>query len=75
MIILDIKGIEVKLNNEKWECKDKDIERLLSYYTYRDIEGYTPFPDLTLAKIVAKILGGKIVKIINPPKFVKDRIY
>lgn len=75
MIKLKIRGIEVGLNNEKWKCKDKDLEDLLSMYTYDEIDGYSPFPDLDLAKIVRKKLGGKITKIINPPKFVKGRIY
>lgn len=75
MIVLNLKGIEVKLNKEKWQCEDKDLKDLLSIYNYDSLEIYSPFQDLALAKLVIKKFGGKIVKIINPPKFVKDRIY
>ena len=75
MVTIMVEGVIAKLRNEKWECKDRVMKSILETFSYEDIEGYSPFPDLTLAKIVIKELRGRIIKITERPKFVKDRIY
>ena len=57
------------------ENQDKPLKMLLDLYTYDDIEGYTPFPDLSLAEIIEREHGAKIIKITNQPKYVKGRVY
>ncbi|MBE3128382.1 MAG: hypothetical protein IMZ60_01755 [Actinobacteria bacterium] len=75
MIIINFKGIEASLENEKWTCKDKQLKILLDLYTYDLLEGYSPFKDLSLAELVGKEHGAKIIKITNQPKYVKGRVY
>ena len=75
MILIDLSGIEIRLENEKWTCKDKDIEEIFSFYDYDFLEFYSPFKDLSLAELATKEMAGKIIKITNKPKFVKGRIY
>ena len=75
MIKIIYKGIEASLDDGKWTCKDKPLKALLKTYTYEDIEGYSPFPDLSLAEIIETEHGAKIIKITNQPKYVKGRIY
>ena len=75
MIKIKYKGIEAILENGKWTCKDEPLKALLNLYTYDDIEGYSPFPDLSLAELVEKEHGAKIIKITNLLKYVKERIY
>jgi len=75
MITIKLKGIEASLENEKWTCKDKPLKALLNLYTYEDIEGYTPFPDLSLAEIIEKEHGAKIIKITGYPPYKKGRVY
>jgi len=41
MIIINFKGIEASLENEKWTCKDKQLKILLDLYTYDLLEGYS----------------------------------
>ena len=75
MITITYKGIEASLENEKWTCKDKALKMLLDLYTYDDIEGYSPFKDLSLAEIIEKEHGAKIIKITNQPPYVERRVY
>jgi len=75
MIVINYKGITASLEQGKWTCKDKPLKKLLDLYSYDDIEGYTPFPDLGLAEIIEKEHGAKIIKITNQPKYVKGRVY
>lgn len=75
MIKIIYKGIEASLKDEKWETKDKPLQKLLNLYTYDMIEGYSPFKDLSLAEIVEKEHGAKIIKITGMPKTVKGRVY
>ena len=75
MITIKIKGTEVRLENEEWACEDKELKAMLDTYNYESLEFYAPFPDLALAELVIKEMGGKIIKITNKPKFIKGRIY
>jgi len=75
MIKILYKGIEASLKNEKWKTKDKALKKLLYLYTYDLIEGYSPFKDLSLAELVEKEHGAKIIEITGQPKTVKGRIY
>jgi|AntAceMinimDraft_16_1070373.scaffolds.fasta_scaffold203579_1 hypothetical protein len=75
MIVINYKGIEASLENEKWTCKDKALKMLLDLYTYDSIEGYSPFKDLSLAEIIEKEHGAKIIKITNYPPYVEGRVY
>ena len=75
MIIINFKGIEARLENEKWTCTSKPLKATLDLYNYESLEYYAPFKDLALAELVIKDIGGKITKITNSPKFVKGRIY
>lgn len=75
MIKIIYKGIEASLENGKWTCKDKPLKALLDTYTYEEIEGYTPFPDLSLAAIIEAEHGAKIIKITGQPKYKKGRVY
>ena len=75
MIKIKYRGIEATLKNEKWTCKDKPFKKILKLYNYDSIEGYSPFKDLSLAEVVEKELGAKIIEIKDQPKYVKGRIY
>ena len=75
MIVINYKGMEASLENEKWTCKDKALKMLLDLYTYDSIEGYSPFKDLSLAEIIEKEHGAKIIKITNYPPYVEGRVY
>ena len=75
MIIINYKGIEASLDNGKWKCKDKALKTLLDLYTFDMVEGYSPFPDLSVAELVEKEHGAKIIKITNYPPYVKGRVY
>ena len=75
MITIKIYGKEVYLEDEKWKCKDKTIKAMLKKYDYKLLEGYTPFPDLALAKFVVKEFKGEIMKVTDEPEFVDGRIY
>jgi len=74
MITVEIEGVEATLKNGEWKCKDKIMKELLDAFSYDDI-GYSPFPDLAVAERAVKDLKGRIIKITDRPKFVKDRIY
>lgn len=75
MIKIKISGTEIKLENEEWTCEDKELKAMLDSYNYESLEFYAPFPDLALAELVIKEMGGKITKITNKPKFIKGRVY
>ena len=75
MITINISKTEIKLENEKWICEDKNLRAMLDTYNYESLEFYAPFPDLALAELVIKEMGGKIIKITNKPKFIKGRVY
>jgi len=75
--LIIMKNTKAEVKNGKWKCpKNETLQDCLNLrYTLDSINFYTPFHDYDLAKIAIKEWGGKIVKIINPPKFVKDRVY
>lgn len=75
MITIKIKGTEARLENEEWTCEDKELKAMLDSYNYKSLELYAPFPDLALAELAIKEMGGKITKITNKPEFVKGRVY
>jgi len=75
MIKIKYRGIEATLDDGIWECKDKLLKRTLKTYNEDSIEEYSPFKDLTIAKLFTKEIGGKIIKITGAPKTVKGRIY
>ena len=75
MITIKIKKTEAGLENEEWTCEDKELKAMLNSYNYESLEFYAPFPDLALAELVIKEMGGKITKITNKPKFIKGRVY
>ena len=75
MITMKIRKTEAKLENEEWACEDKGLKAMLDSYNYESLEFYAPFPDLALAELVIKEMGGRIIKIINKPEFVKGRVY
>lgn len=74
-IKLKIRNIDITLSNSKWECEDKELLKKLYTYNYTKIKEYSPFPDYSLAELVIKKFRGKIIKVIDPPEFVKDRVY
>jgi len=74
-ILFKIRDINVKLSNQKWECEDKELLKKLHTYGYRKLKKYSPFPDYSLAELIIKKFGGEILKVIDPPEFVKGRVY
>ena len=75
MITIKTMGTEARLKDEEWTCEDKELKAMLDSYNYESLELYAPFPDLALAELVIKEMGGKIIKITDRPKFVKGRVY
>jgi hypothetical protein len=75
MITIDYKGYKATLKNGKWKTKDESLKMLLDMYTYDDIEGYTPFPDLSLAEIIEREHGAKIIKITGYPPYKEGTVY
>lgn len=75
MVTIKVEGVIATLKNEKWECKDRIMKSILETFSYEDIKGYSPFPDLTLAEMVVKELKGMIIKITDTPKPVEGRVY
>ncbi len=74
-VTVEIEGIQATIKDNKWECRDKFLRDMLSIYSMSILTGYSPFPDLAVAKEAVKELGGMIIKITDRPKFIKDRIY
>ena len=67
---------KVEIEDGKWKCeKDKQFQNVLNLRYTPDILFYSRFYDYDLAELAIKEWGGRIVKIINPPKFVKDKVY
>lgn len=75
MITIDYKGYKATLEQGKWTCEDKPLKMLLDLFNYDLLEEYSPFKDLSLAELVEKEHGAKIIKITNQPKYVKGRVY
>lgn len=75
MITIKLKGIEASLKQGKWTCKDKQLKMILDLFTYDLLEDYSPFKDLSLAALVEKEHGAKIIKITDYPPYVKGRVY
>jgi len=75
MITIRIAEVEATLENGKWKCKDRIIKSILDTFSYEDLEYYAPIPDLALAELVVKKIGGKIIRITNIPKFKEGRVY
>lgn len=74
-VTIEIEGVQATIKDNKWKCKDKFIEKLLSIFDRNILYGYSPFPDLSVAERAAKDLKGKVIKITDRPKFVEGRIY
>lgn len=74
-VTIEIEGIQATIKDNKWECKDKFSKSILSAFSRDMLYGYSPFPDLAVAKEAVRELGGEIIKITDRPKFIKDRIY
>lgn len=74
-VTIEIEGVQATIKDNKWECKDRFIKKILSTFDRDILYGYSPFPDLAVAQKAAEDLKGKIIKITDRPKFVKDRIY
>ena len=75
MITIRIMEVKATLENGKWKCKDRIMKSILDTFSYEDLEYYAPIPDLALAELVVKEIGGKITKITDIPKFRKGRVY
>jgi len=74
-VTVEIEEIQATIKDNEWECKDKFMKGMLSVFSRDILKGYSPFPDLAVAKEAVKELGGKIIKITDRPKFKKGRIY
>lgn len=74
-VTIEIEGIQATIKDDRWECKDRFLKSMLSVFSRDMLYGYSPFPDLAVAKEAVKELDGKIIKITDRPKFVKGRIY
>lgn len=74
-VTVQIEGIQATIKDNEWECKDKFIKSMLSVFSKDILLGYSPFPDLAVAKEAVRELGGEIIKITDRPKFIKGRVY
>ncbi len=75
MITVIIMEVKATLENGKWKCKDRIMKSILDTFSYEDLEYYNPIPDIALAELAVKELGGEIIKITDIPKFKEGRVY
>jgi len=67
---------EVEIENGKWRCKEsRQFQDMLNLQYTPDKIFYSIFYDYDLAEMAIKDWGGKILEVINPPKYVKGRVY
>ena len=68
-------GVEATIENLKWKCDNKLIQKALEVCSLEDVEGYTPFPDLSIAKLAIEKFGGRIIKITDKPEAIIGKVY
>jgi len=74
-VVIKVRDEIAAIKDGEWQAKDEMLLMLLSTFGHEDIEGYSPFPDYTVAEMATEAIGGEIIKVIDPPRFVKDRVY
>ena len=76
MIEIVVFGIKATLEDGKWICENKDLEKEFSRIEVeKKTFSYEPNPELALAEEVVKIFGGKITKIDQPDDDPPGTIY
>ena len=65
---------EATIQDLKWVSSNKKLERWLNKEVIEP-SGSDPFPDLTLAQLMIKEIGGEVIGATQPPYFQEGRVY
>jgi hypothetical protein len=77
MVVAEIDGVRVTLDQGEWSTKDEILARAVLLYTdsYWIVDGsYAPDRDLAIMQYVLEITGGEIIE-HTPPEHVEGRVY
>lgn len=67
---------EATIQDLEWASSNKPLERWLNGEVPVDgPSGSDPFPDLTLARLMVKRIGGKVIEANQTPHFQVGRVY